>query len=646
MGTNPLARLRMHHLLAMAADVAVVLVAYYAVLNFRYAGVDSDWQVWTADLAIFSAIAIVVHLAINWLTGVYSIVSRYMSLAQAVRVGQAGILAVATLFIIVVVWPLATGDSNYLVPRTVVIGGGFSAIIAMIGLRFTRRVLYETMYRYNGGTERVLLVGAGQAADMLIREIQRTPSLNLHVVGLVDDRRKLRNMTIQGFPVLGAVADVPLLVEAHAVTQIIVAIPSASAEQVASIYRICKPAGVPVKILPSLADLVSGTVSFGDARDLDIKDLLGRPKVQTDVGAISDYIQGHTVLVTGAGGSIGSELCRQIAKFDPARLVLVDHDESSLYDLHERLQSLGFRRYVLCPTNILQTRKLDKLFALHRPRLVFHAAAFKHVPLMELSPDEAVLNNVQGTLLVAETAARYRVERLVNISTDKAVEPCNVMGATKRTGELIVRMLAERHPDTLFASVRFGNVLGSQGSVIPIFKSQIENGGPLVITHPEMTRYFMLIEEAVQLVLQAAIMLGEDDFERERSLNTFVLEMGDPVPIIELAQRMIDFYWKDQAKSIGVEFSGLRPGEKLYENLVYPYEEAMATSHPLIKRVCAKPGVSHNGDGYHFEIGISELIGLALEHGDSRAIVRALMTCVPEYVPLEKLLLEKPLTLV
>ncbi len=429
-------------------------------------------------------------------------------------------------------------------------------------------------------------------------------------------------------------------------TQIIVAIPSASAEEVARIYRTCKPAGVPIKILPSLADLVSGTVSLGDARDLDIKDLLGRPKIETDLGAISDYIHGHTVLVTGAGGSIGSELCRQLARFDPGRLVLVDHDESSLYDLHERLQSLGYTRYVLCPTSILQKRKVEKLFALHRPRLVFHAAAYKHVPLMELSPDEAVLNNIQGTLLVAEAAARFGVERFVNISTDKAVEPCNVMGATKRAGELIVRMLADRHPDTLFASVRFGNVLGSQGSVIPIFKSQIESGGPLVITHPEMTRYFMLIEEAVQLVLQAAVMLDENGYDQELSLNTFVLEMGDPVPIIEVAQRMIDFYWKDQARSIGVEFSGLRPGEKLDEQLVYPYEEAVTTSHPLIKRVCAKPGLSVNGHGEHFEHGLHHLIGLAHDHGDGRAIVGALMQCVPEYAPLEKLALEKPVALV
>jgi FlaA1/EpsC-like NDP-sugar epimerase len=647
MGANPLTRLRARHLQAMALDVAVVLVMYYVMLNFRYAGVSSDWQAWTADFAIFAGIAIVVHLLINWLTGVYTIVSRYMSLAQAVRVGQAGILAVAVLFIVVVAWPLLNGGSHYLMPRSVVVGGGGATIIFMIGLRFSRRVMYETIHQTKQASERALLVGAGQAADMLIREIQRTPSLSVQVVGLVDDRRDLRNMTIQGFPVLGKVADVPELVERHEVTQIIVAIPSASAEEVARIYRICKPAGVPIKILPSLADLVSGTVSLRDARDLDIKDLLGRPKVETNVGAISDYIQGRTVLVTGAGGSIGSELCRQIARFDPSRLVVIDHDESALYDLHERLQSQGFRRYVLCPTNILQKRKLDKLFALHRPRLVFHAAAYKHVPLMELSPDEAVLNNVQGTLLVAETAARYGVERFVNISTDKAVEPCNVMGATKRAGELIVRMLSERHPETLFASVRFGNVLGSQGSVIPIFKSQIEGGGPLVITHPEMTRYFMLIEEAVQLVLQAAIMLDEDGFDRERSLNTFVLEMGDPVPIVELAQRMIDFYWQDQARSLGVEFSGLRPGEKLDEHLVYPFEEAVATSHPLVMRVCAKPGVpSHNGGCDHFEHGLHELIDLAHDHGDGRAIIGALMTCVPGYVPLDKLPLEKPAVVV
>lgn len=648
MGTNPLARLRAHHLMTMAMDIVIILVMYYLVLNFRYAGSLTDWETWTSGFAIFAAVAVVVHLAVNWLTGVYTIVGRYMSLAQAVRVGEAGVVAVALLFIFVAVGSVFMDSSGYLIPRSVVVGGGLAAVICMIGIRFARRVQCEMMRQTKVASERVLLIGAGQAADMLIREIHRTPSLSIRIVGLVDDRAELQNMTIQGFPVLGKVSDAPSLVETLEVTQIIVAIPSASAEEVARIYRACKPAEVPIKILPSLADLVSGSVSLRDARDLDIKDLLGRPKIETNVGAVSEYIHGHTILVTGAGGSIGSELCRQIARFEPSRLVVIDHDESSLYSLHESLQNMGFSRYSLYPASILQKQKLDKIFALHRPRIVFHAAAYKHVPLMELSPDEAVLNNVQGTLWVAQTAARYQVERFVNISTDKAVEPCNVMGATKRAGELIVRMLAHRHPDTLFASVRFGNVLGSQGSVIPIFKHQIETGGPVVITHPDMTRFFMLIEEAVQLVLQAAVMIDENGCDSDYSLNTFVLEMGDPLPIVELAQRMIDFYWKDQGRSIGVEFSGLRPGEKLNEHLVYSYEEAVATSHPMVKRVCAKKGAPSvsNGGGEHFEHNVRKLIELAEKHSDKRLIMSALTTCVPEYVQLEKFPVEAPVTVI
>jgi FlaA1/EpsC-like NDP-sugar epimerase len=647
MGTKRLSRPRARHLMAMAADVAIILVMYYLVLNFRFAGDFGDWKTWTGNFAIFAAMAVVVHLVINWFTGVYSIVSRYMSLVQALRVGQAGILALVVLFAVAVVWPLLASDSSYLIPRSVVFGGGLATMTLMIGVRFFWRVIYEITQRPEHTTDRLLLVGAGQAADMLAREIKRTPSLNSKVVGLVDDRSDLQNMSIQGSPVLGRVTDAPALVEKHGVTQIVVAIPSATAEEIVSIYRVCKPAGVPIKILPSLAELVSGTVSLRDARDLDIKDLLGRPNVETDVGAISEYIQGHTVLVTGAGGSIGSELARQIARFGPRRLIVVDHDESSLYDLHESLQSLGFRRYVLYPASILQEKKLEKIFALHRPRLVFHAAAYKHVPLMELSPDEAVLNNIKGTMLVAKMAAHYGAERFVNVSTDKAVEPVNVMGATKRAGELIIRMLAERYPETLFASVRFGNVLGSQGSVIPIFRGQIETGGPVTITHPDMTRYFMLIEEAVQLVLQAAIMLDEDGIDQERSLNTFILEMGNPVSIVDLAQRMIDFYWRDEARSLGVEFSGLRPGEKLDECLVYQSEEAVPTGHPLIKRVFARTDVpSSNGHAADFEQSLQDVVKLAEEHGERRAIIKALMACVPDYAPLEGLPLEKPVAVV
>ena len=644
MGNRPLSRPRAPQVLAMAIDVVLVLVVYYLVLNFRFAGSLTDWKSWTLNFAIFAVLAVVVHVVINWFTGVYSILSRYMSLAQAVRVGQAGILALAVLYTAVVMWPLFAKHATYLVPRTVVFVGGLAMIISMIGIRFSRRVLYELTRHPQNTTERLLLVGAGQAADMLTREIKRTPSLNTRVIGLVDDRRDLLNMSIQGSPVLGCVADAPSLVKKYGATQIVVAIPSATAEEIVAIYRVCKPAGVPIKILPSLAEMVSGTVSLGDARDLDIKDLLGRPNVETNVGAISEYIHGHTVLVTGAGGSIGSELARQIAHFGPRRLVVIDHDESSLYALHESLQNLGFRRYVLYPASILQEQKLEKIFALHRPRLVFHAAAYKHVPLMELSPDEAVLNNIKGTYLVADAAARYGAERFVNISTDKAVEPVNVMGATKRAGELIIRMVAEDYPGTRFASVRFGNVLGSQGSVIPIFKSQIESGGPLVITHPDMTRYFMLIEEAVQLVLQAAIMLDEDESSKPGSSKTFILEMGNPVSIVDLAQRMIDFYWKDESHSLGVEFSGLRPGEKLEEHLIYPFESARATSHPLVKRVfsTATRKAKNVGDG-EFDRLLANLVQLAEEHGDPGSIVNALAALIPDYVPQDRPATKRPM---
>ncbi|MBN1461145.1 MAG: polysaccharide biosynthesis protein [Armatimonadetes bacterium] len=644
-GTNIMKRPRSGQVLSVCVDVVVILAMYQLMLNFRYAGALAGWNSWNLQFALFAGLALVVHIGLNWFSGVYSILSRYMSLGQALRVGMAGIVAVGILFVVVVASPLYTGEATYLIPRSVVAGGGVATIFCMICVRFARRIYFELTRKPSQASERLLLVGAGQAADMIAREIKRMPSLNLKVVGLVDERRDLYNMTIQGFPVLGSVAEAPALVKKHDVTQIIVAIPSASAEEIVSIYRTCKPAGVPIKIVPSLAELVSGTVSLRDARDLDIKDLLGRPRVETDVGAISDYIQGQTVLVTGAGGSIGSELCRQIARFGPRRLVVVDHDESSLYDLHESLQNAGFRRYVLYPASILHQRKLEKIFALHRPRLVFHAAAYKHVPLMELSPDEAVLNNIKGTLLTADMAGRYGVERFVNISTDKAVEPVNIMGATKRAGELIVRMLSQRYPRTMYASVRFGNVLGSQGSVIPIFRSQIEAGGPVTITHPDMTRYFMLIEEAVQLVLQAAIMLDEEGARDQDELNTFILEMGNPVHIVDLAQRMIDFYWKDHEHSLGVEFSGLRPGEKLDERLLYAFEEAAQTGHPLVKRVSSKISRS-TATGLQFEQHLADLIALAEDHAERREIVRAVMSCVPEYEPLERLTLEKPTVVV
>lgn len=615
----------------MAADAVIVPVVYYLALNFRYTASLDALRAWTSGFAIFVVFAVVVHLAVNYFAGVYAIVHRYIGLRQALRVGESALLAASFLFLVTATWPLYAGD-NYLVPRSVVVGGGILTAIAMIIARFSYRLLKETHSRRSHPRERLLIVGGGQAADMIIREIQRTPSLCTEVVGLVDDNPRLKNMTIQGCPILGQVEAIPELAAKLQATQILVAIPSADAHEIARIHRICKPTGLPIKILPSVAELVSGTVTLRDARDLDLTDLLCRPKVEIEVGAISECIHDRPVLVTGAGGSIGSELCLQIARFEPSLLVLVDHDESALYELHERLQNIAFTRYALCPTNILQERKLEKLFQRYWPRLVFHAAAYKHVPLMELHPDEAVLNNIKGTGLVAEIAGRFKTERVINISTDKAVEPQNVLGATKRAGELIVERLAARYPDTLFASVRFGNVLGSQGSVVPIFRSQIESGGPVVITHPGVTRYFMLIEEAVQLVLQAALLIEEATPEEGGNSSLFVLEMGEPVPIIELAHKMIEFYWKDGSRSLGVEFSGLRPGEKLDERLIWNYEEILSTRHPMIKRVRVKREVqSEELAPKDFEKRLQHLISLAQEHPPAEVILRALEKCIPGY---------------
>jgi FlaA1/EpsC-like NDP-sugar epimerase len=633
--------------LAMITDAVIVFVVYYLVLNFRHTGEMGEWQLWSSNFSLFASVGVVTHVALNWLSGVYNMVNRYVSLSQAVRIAQAGTAAAALLMILVIMWPLFTIDPNYLIPRSVVLLGAVCTIGAMISLRFSKRLLDESPQRRRREADRLLLIGAGQAADMLIRETERNASFNARVVGLLDDSSELKGMTIQGVPVLGDLASVVSVVERHRVNQIVVAIPSASAEQVTRIYRLCKPAGVPIKIHPSLAELVSGVVSFGDARDLEIQDLLGRPKIETDLLAITDYIRGRTVLVTGAGGSIGSELCLQLAHFEPRELVLLDHDESALYDLHERLQTTGFSRYVICPTNILQKRKLERLFVRYAPKLVFHAAAYKHVPLMELSPDEAVINNIEGTLAVAETAAQHAVERFVYISTDKAVAPVNVMGATKRAGELIIKMLASGYPDTRFAVVRFGNVLGSQGSVIPVFKGQIEGGGPVVITHPEMTRFFMLIEEAVQLVLQAAIMLDDEGMAEAFNQDTFILDMGEPVSIVDLAHKMIEFYWKDQSKSIGVEFSGLRPGEKMGESLIWPDEFPMPTSHSLIKRVSTTAGDGYcNGNLVDFERDLAAVIKLAHDHVDDRKIVRALVQLVPGYKPLSRPQIDKVMSMV
>jgi len=658
-----LSKLSKRRTLAMAIDVAIVVFAYYMALQFRFAGgIPAYLHLHSRNFLLFIVLAAAAHLYANWSAAVYTIVNRYVGLTQALHVTYATLAATASLLLTAWLWP----DGRHLLPLSVVLSGGLAAGVIMIGVRFYGRVFHERSLSNVDRGRRLLLVGAGQAADMITREVHRNPALHAQVVGLLDDDPSLRGMRLQNHPVLGTVAEAPRVVRERDATEILICIPSATSDEMARIHRTLRKIGVPIKTLPSIEALVDGTPRLADARPLNIEDLLGRPRVHTDLGAIAAYLKDRRVLITGAGGSIGSELSRQVAGFSPEELVLVDRDESALYHLHEDLKRRGFAGYELVPANILGRVKMGMLFARYRPHVVFHAAAFKHVPLMELHPDEAVLNNVRGTLTVAELAGEAGVERFVNISTDKAVDPVNVMGATKRAAEHVVRMLSARYPATHYCSVRFGNVLGSRGSVVPIFERQIEAGGPVTITHPEMTRYFMMIPEAVQLVLQAAALVEEIPAAPVSAnapggdaatptpaapYGAFVLEMGEPVRIIDLARQMIEFMANGRASTIDLEFTGLRPGEKLHENLICRAECPVPTSHPLIKLALLTTGqdgepadaggisssnaADPGGLPPAFEEHLDTLLALARRHAPPDELLPALHACVPTYEPFD-----------
>lgn len=619
---------------AMPIDALAVLVVYLLALNFRFWGTVAGWTPWTTDFVLFLGIAVAAYLTFNSLFGVYGIITRSMSLGPALRVGAAAFTAAVMLGLVVIVWPTFGGHQSYLVPRSVVAGGGAATIAVLIGWRFVPRIVEHLRLRLRKRGKRVLVVGAGQGAEGLLREIARSSSGDIRVVGLVDDNPRLYGMHLLGHRVLGSVEEVPRIVQRRAADEIIIAIPSATADQMARIHQLCKPAGVPIKMLPSLRDLLTGRVTMSQTRPLDVKDLLGRPVITTDLKDLAAHFRGATVVVTGAAGSIGSELCRQLARYEPACLLLVDQDESGLFELCEELRVASFHHAQPYPLSILQEQRLEQLFAKHKPTHAFHAAAYKHVPLMEATPDQAIVNNIWGTYLVARTAARQGVQRFVNISTDKAVEPVSVMGASKWAGELLVALLAKQHSQTRFASVRFGNVLGSRGSVLPLFKRQIESGGPVTVTHPDMTRYFMLIEEAVQLVLQAAVLADEPAPQDKHDPHTFLLDMGQPVSILEVARRMVEFYSDGRNGPVDIVFTGLRPGERLAERLTWPFEELVATSHPRLKRIYwSDYGVCHFDQGTSFLERVEVLVQRAREHPPREELIALMAASIPGYQP-------------
>jgi FlaA1/EpsC-like NDP-sugar epimerase len=476
--------------------------------------------------------------------------------------------------------------------------------------------------------DKTLIVGAGDAGEKLLREIIESPHLRYQVVGFLDDNIAKRNRSIHGVRVLGGISQLHELVEEGLrIDQVFIAIPSATGPQVRRIVELCERCAVAYKILPGLTSILSGKVSVQQLREVRYEDLLGRAQVRLETDAISSMLRGKSILVTGAGGSIGSELCRQIVRYEPKRLILLDSSEANLYAIEMELRhELNFPSHRALLATVQDRELVAKLFAEHRPRVVFHAAAYKHVPLLEDNPWQAVENNVQGSRVVMEAALAYEAERFVLVSTDKAVRPTNIMGASKRVAELLLQnMDGER---TIFSAVRFGNVVGSSGSVIPLFRRQIERGGPVTVTHPEVTRFFMSIEEACQLILQAGTLAKGEEI--------FVLDMGTPIKIADMANDLIRLCGKEPGEDVEVQFIGLRPGEKLYEELIASGEDVIPTHHEKIMKL--RPH-SQSFDGYGGTVGrgllndtIEELRKRAAAH-DVAGIRALFREIVPEYAP-------------
>lgn len=465
---------------------------------------------------------------------------------------------------------------HYRFPATVHIIFWLLSIGALGGTRFFYRIMgrNDTIPECEKENSKVLIIGAGDAGAMLIKEVKKHNTLNYDIVGLIDDDLYKKGHVINGIKILGNRSDIEKICEEKKVEEIFIALPSAPFQERKEIYNICKKTGCKLKTLPGIYEIINGDVNISQLRDVDINDLLGRAPVKLNNKNINKYIYDKVVLVTGGGGSIGSELCRQIVKFKPKKLIILDIYENNAYDLQMELKykypNLDLEVAI---ASIRDMKRLKEIFEKYRPYVVFHAAAHKHVPLMEANPAEAIKNNIIGTYNLAKCSDMYKVNRFVQISTDKAVNPTNVMGATKRFCEKIIQAFG-KESETEYVAVRFGNVLGSNGSVIPLFKKQIRQGGPVTVTHPEINRFFMTIPEAAQLVIQAGAMAEGGEI--------FVLDMGEPVKIVDLARDLIRLSGLKPDEDIMIEYTGLRPGEKLYEELLMDEVALTSTEHEKI----------------------------------------------------------------
>jgi FlaA1/EpsC-like NDP-sugar epimerase len=544
-------------------DLIVVVASYLVALVLRFEG-SVPPEYWN-NFWIFIPVAGVAYLYLNYAFGLYGQMWRYASIREARRVLTSGV--------VMGVWLLAAsellGGITRVLPLSVVALGAVFSLLGFGALRFQSR-LFALRRRSVEEGKRVLVMGAGDAGAMVLRDIFRHPELGLVPVGVMDDDPRKVGRALHGVRVLGGRQGIPGLAAALDVDQVLLAIPSATSDVIRAIVDVCETSGVGIRVLPSIGEIVGHRVTARDIRDLRIEDLLGRQLVQTDLQAVGSIIEGRRVLVTGAGGSIGSEIVRQVHDLGPASLTVLDRDEIHLHDLLVALPSSGDVQLTLA--DIRDRGLIFDLFRQHRPDVVFHAAAHKHLPILETHPREAVLTNIGGTANVAEAAAASGVGRFVLISTDKAVRPSSVMGASKWIAEQLIWSLDGR--GCVFSAVRFGNVIGSRGGVVQTFLKQVADGGPVTVTDTGMARYFMSIQEAVQLVLQAAAMSEGGD--------VFTLEMGEPVKIVDLAHEVIRLAGRVPGRDVQVEVIGARPGEKLVEDLLDPAERPRPSAHHAI----------------------------------------------------------------
>ncbi len=558
-------------LLLVGIQSVIVIAAFWASFLLRF-----DLSI--PENFVFAAFwlmppLIVSKLLVFWATGLFSGWWRYVSLPDLLTVLRANIYGSLAFLPIALLFFRLSGF-----PRSVLIFDAILCFLLMCGVRVIARLLREQMDMNRKGKrnrQTVLIVGAGAVGQTFVREIRQNPNLNMSVRGFIDsdpDRQKQRFL---GIPVLGTPMDLDKIFHRDRIDLVIIAQAAVDPRTLSKIVEKCRENGIASKILPAVGTFLNGEVSVRQVREVRVEDLLGRPAVRLNVEEIRQYLTGKRILVTGAGGSIGSEICRQVAIFSPETLILLDHAETPLFHIEGELRGL-FPKLDLhpCLNDIRDRTGLRAVFAAHRPDVVFHAAAYKHVPMSECNPIEAVRNNIFGTRTVADLANEFGVGKFVMISTDKAVNPTNTMGASKRAAEIYVQALARRSA-TQMVTVRFGNVLGSNGSVVPTFRQQIERGGPVTVTHPEVTRFFMTIPEAVQLVLQAGSMGNGGEI--------FLLDMGKPVKIVHLAEEMIRLSMVGTQREIPIVFTGLRPGEKLYEELLLAGEGIQPTRHEKIK---------------------------------------------------------------